>query len=76
MHRFNVEGMSCSHCVAAVTREIVKADAAARVQADLAAGKVEVESTLSDEQLVALMEEAGYAARPVGPPSEAGRQGA
>ena len=75
MHRFNVEGMSCSHCVAAVTREIVKADAVARVQVDLAAGRVEVESALSDEQLITLIEEAGYAARPADLPSEVGRQG-
>jgi copper chaperone CopZ len=45
------------------------------VQVDLAAGRVEVESALSDEQLITLIEEAGYAARPADLPSEVGRQG-
>jgi copper chaperone len=63
MHRFKVEGMSCAHCVAAVTREIQAVDPAAAVKVDLTAGRVEVESGLTSAQIVALIEEAGYAAR-------------
>lgn len=64
MHRFKVEGMSCGHCVAAVTREIQALDPAARVQVDLAAGRVEVDSTLTTEQLITQIDQAGYAAYP------------
>lgn len=72
MHRFKVDGMTCGHCVAAVTREIIGGDAAACVQVNLATGRVEVESTLPDERLIALIEQAGYAARPADQASEAG----
>jgi len=65
MHRFKVDGMSCGHCVAAVTRELQAADPAARVQVDLALGRVEVDSSLPDERLLAAIAEAGYRAQPV-----------
>ena len=42
---FQVEGMSCQHCVAAVTSAIREHDEAAQVQVDLAAGRVAVESS-------------------------------
>ncbi|HEY3597610.1 MAG TPA: cation transporter [Paraburkholderia sp.] len=57
---FKVEGMSCQHCVAAVTGAIRERDAAARVQVDLAAGKVAVESAASADSLKAAIGEAGY----------------
>ena len=40
---FKVEGMSCQHCVSAVTNAIRERDAGAQVQVDLAAGKVVVD---------------------------------
>ncbi len=55
-----VEGMSCQHCVAAVTGAILERDAAARVQVDLAAGKVAVESTAPADALKTAIDEAGY----------------
>ncbi|ALL64685.1 Copper chaperone [Paraburkholderia caribensis MBA4] len=57
---FKVEGMSCQHCVAAVTRAIQEQDAAAQVQVDLSAGKVAVESGASVDTLKAAIDEAGY----------------
>nr|WP_241030514.1 cation transporter [Paraburkholderia sp. Ac-20347] len=60
MIQFNVEGMSCQHCVDAVTRAIHEQDAAAKVQIDLAAGRVSVESTQSADVLKAAIDEAGY----------------
>jgi len=56
----HVEGMSCQHCVAAVTNAIREHDAAARVQVDLAAGRVVVESAQSVDALKAAIDEAGY----------------
>ncbi|WNC88635.1 cation transporter [Paraburkholderia sp. FT54] len=57
---FQVEGMSCQHCVAAVTNAIREHDEAARVQVDLAAGRVMVESAQAAETLKAAIDEAGY----------------
>ncbi len=41
---FHVVGMTCSHCVNAVTQEISKLDGVTRVDVDLASGSVTVES--------------------------------
>ncbi|SMG28675.1 heavy-metal-associated domain-containing protein [Paraburkholderia susongensis] len=57
---FHVEGMSCQHCVAAVTNAIREHDAVAQVQVDLAAGRVVVESAQSVDALKAAIDEAGY----------------
>jgi copper chaperone len=57
---FNVEGMSCQHCVSAVTSAIRERDAAANVQVDLTAGKVSVESSASVETLKDAIDDAGY----------------
>jgi copper chaperone len=57
---FQVEGMSCQHCVAAITRAIQEHDTAARVQIELASGRVAVESAQSAEAIKAAIDEAGY----------------
>ncbi|HEY2020282.1 heavy-metal-associated domain-containing protein [Paraburkholderia sp.] len=57
---FHLQGMSCQHCVAAVTNAIREHDAAARVEVDLAAGRVVVESVQSVDALKAAIDEAGY----------------
>ena len=57
---FKVEGMSCQHCVGAVTRAIQEQDASAQVAVDLATGKVAVQSGASVDTLKAAIDEAGY----------------
>ncbi|SDQ42644.1 copper chaperone [Paraburkholderia fungorum] len=57
---FQVEGMSCQHCVAAVTNAIREHDDTAQVQVDLASGRVVVDSTQSVDALKAAIDEAGY----------------
>jgi len=57
---FQVEGMSCGHCVHAVTGAIQEIDAAARVQVDLATGTVEVVSERPRRELAEAIREAGY----------------
>ncbi|MFL9994409.1 copper chaperone [Burkholderia sp. GAS332] len=57
---FQVEGMSCQHCVAAVTNAIREHDGAAQVQVDLASGRVTVESAQPADTLKAAIDEAGY----------------
>ncbi|WP_339486567.1 heavy-metal-associated domain-containing protein [Pseudomonas sp. EL_65y_Pfl2_R95] len=62
MQVFNVEGMSCGHCVKAVTQAIQSADAQAQVQVDLASAEVRVSSALEVAQLISLIQSAGYPA--------------
>ncbi|CAH2810100.1 MAG: Copper chaperone [uncultured Caballeronia sp.] len=60
MAAFKVEGMSCQHCVAAVTHSIHKIDATAQVQVDLEHGRVVVASTGTIDALKEVIDEAGY----------------
>lgn len=63
MQVFQVQGMSCGHCVRAITQALQAADAEAVVEVDLAAGEVRVASTLSSEQISALIADEGYEVR-------------
>ena len=65
MIEFQVEGMSCQHCAAAVTKAIQAHDATARVQVDLAQGRVAVESVQNANVLQAAIDEAGYTVKGV-----------
>ncbi|WP_433767754.1 cation transporter [Pseudomonas putida] len=60
MQVFNVEGMSCGHCVKAITEAVQARDPAASVRVDLAAREVGVESALTAEQVIAAISEEGY----------------
>lgn len=60
MQVFNVEGMSCGHCVKAITQAVQAKDPAASVRVDLAAREVGVESALSAERVIELISEEGY----------------
>jgi copper chaperone len=66
MQRFNVQGMTCGHCVKAVTGAIRKQDPSAIVQIDLPTGEVIVESDLAAQQIIALIVEEGYQAQVAG----------
>ncbi|WP_338920824.1 cation transporter [Pseudomonas silesiensis] len=63
MQMFNVQGMSCGHCVKAITQALQAKDPAASVRIDLAAKEVGVESALTAEQVIALITEEGYEAK-------------
>ncbi|WP_411381295.1 heavy-metal-associated domain-containing protein [Pseudomonas sp. MPB26] len=63
MQVFNVEGMTCGHCVRAVTQAVQGQDPAASVKVDLAAKEVGVESRLSAEQVIELITQEGYSAK-------------
>jgi len=60
MQLFTVTGMTCSHCVRAVTAAITSRDAAAAVRIDLATGRVEVDSDRPRAELAAAIVEEGY----------------
>lgn len=60
MQLFNVQGMSCGHCVKAITAALQAKDPAASVRVDLAAKEVGVESALTSDQVIAAITEEGY----------------
>lgn len=62
MQAFSVKGMSCGHCVRAITQAIQARDGAAEVQVDLAGGEVRVASRLVAEEVLAAIREEGYEA--------------
>ncbi|EKG40741.1 copper resistance protein CopZ [Pseudomonas sp. SZ57] len=64
MQLFNVQGMTCGHCVRAVTEAIKNDDPSADVQVELASKQVKVQSSLSPERIVSLISEEGYQAQP------------
>ncbi|MCK0543958.1 heavy-metal-associated domain-containing protein [Pseudomonas syringae pv. aptata] len=64
MQLFNVQGMTCGHCVRAVTEAIKNDDPSADVQVELASKQVKVQSNLSPERIVSLISEEGYQAQP------------
>ena len=62
MLEFNVEAMSCSHCVSTVTKAIKDLDPQARVEVDLPAHKIQVETLKDREVVAAALAEVGYPA--------------
>lgn len=61
MLEFDVPGMSCSHCVTAVTEAVRSVDPAAAGNVDLAGHTVGVDTAEPREQVAAALEDAGYA---------------
>jgi copper chaperone len=59
---FTDTGMTCGHCVAAVTEELSKLDNVSKVEVDLASGAVTVESDgpVDPAAFAAAVDEAGY----------------
>jgi copper chaperone CopZ len=59
---YRVSGMTCQHCVNAVTAEITKLDGVTGVEVDLPSGDVTVTSAveLSEGDIRAAVDEAGY----------------
>ncbi len=58
---FNVEGMSCDHCVHAITGEVSKVDGVSSVNVDLDQKQVTVDGEhFGDDAVRAAIDEAGY----------------
>jgi copper ion binding protein len=60
--RFQVTGMTCGHCVMAVTRELSALPGVREVKVTLATGDVAVthDEPLDPDQVAAAIDEAGY----------------
>lgn len=66
MQSFKVTGMTCAHCVRAVTDAVRGVDAAADVKVDLAEGRVTVSGgTATAAQVASAIAAEGYASEPV-----------
>jgi copper chaperone len=60
MITLHVEGMTCGHCVRAVTQAIQALDPGATVQVDLPGKTVRAETTLPRDAVAAAVAEEGY----------------
>ncbi|WP_106816630.1 heavy-metal-associated domain-containing protein [Microbacterium timonense] len=62
--QYKVTGMSCGHCEASVRGEVSKLAGVEDVQVSAAAGTLKIVSTsaLSDDAVIAAVDEAGYSA--------------
>lgn len=60
MYELKVEGMSCGHCVATVTRSVQALDQSANVAVDLPSQTVRVETGVALDAVRGAIEEAGY----------------
>lgn len=66
MLTFEVNDMTCGHCASTIAKAVKAVDRNARVEFDLPAHRVQVESTAADaEELADAIKEAGYTPVPV-----------
>lgn len=62
-NEFQVTGMSCGHCEASVRREVTQIAGVQTVEVSAATGRLVVTSdSVSDEAVIAAVDEAGYEA--------------
>ncbi|MCU1364638.1 MAG: copper chaperone [Ilumatobacteraceae bacterium] len=63
---FTVVGMTCAHCVAAVSGELAKVDGVGKVDVDLTTGVVTLESItpIARDVVAAAVDDAGYELQP------------
>ena len=60
MIEFQVNDMTCGHCVKAITQAVADVDAAAKVDIDLPTHRVRIDGNNDAEALRAAIAEAGY----------------
>ena len=60
MLRYQVDDMTCDHCVQTITRAVKGVDAGADVKVDLATKSVDVTSQATAEAIADAIREAGY----------------
>ena len=60
MIQFTVDGMSCAHCTARVTKAVQAIDQGATVDIDLASKRVTIDSSAQADMLADAIDEAGY----------------
>jgi len=63
-HTYSVSGMSCEHCVAAVSAEVGELPGVEVVEVRLASGALVVHGEIDDEAVRRAVEAAGYSLAP------------
>ena len=60
MYEFNIQSISCGHCVRAVTDAVRSVDPQAQVDVDLASKNVCIETTAGRDAVAGVLTQAGY----------------
>ena len=60
LRTFDVPGISCGHCKAAIEAEVAAVDGVTSVDVDVDARTVAVDGDATDEAVTAAIDEAGY----------------
>ena len=60
MYQFNVEDMTCGHCVSRVTKAVKAVDSEAQVEISLRDKRVNVRSSAARDVIADAIQEAGY----------------
>ena len=60
MTEFQINDMTCSHCASTITKAVQSLDHSAKVEIDLAAKRVRVESPVGPYKLAAAIRSAGF----------------
>lgn len=65
MIEFQVNDMTCGHCVGVITKAVAEIDAAAKVEIDLPTHRVRITGTERLAEVEAAIREAGYTPQPL-----------
>lgn len=65
MLEFEIQAMTCGHCVATITRTLTAIDPSAKVLAELPTHRLRVETTLPRAQVEHALRDADYPPTPV-----------
>lgn len=60
MYQFNVEDMTCGHCVSSVTKAVKAVDSQAQVDVSLRDKRVNVRSSAAQDEIAEAIKDAGY----------------
>ncbi len=60
MTEFRVDDMTCNHCVMTITKAVKSLDQSAKIEIDLSAKRVRVESPLGPAKLADAIRDAGF----------------
>jgi copper chaperone len=60
MYQFNVEDMTCGHCISRVTKAVKAVDSQAQIDISLRDKRVNVRSSAAQDAIAEAIQEAGY----------------
>jgi copper chaperone len=60
MTEFRIDDMTCNHCASTITKAVQSLDKSAKIEIDLAAKRVRVDSPVGPAELAAAIRDAGF----------------